>query len=121
MKIKRQYSKIYSDASILLRPKTGLKDMILELNPGTVTSGEIKDNGTVPISQTLPDINADEILAQLDGDTRAYLRLLLGGAGQGLKNNGLALSATLRRFEPTARDGLLITQKLSERRRNLAR
>jgi len=121
MKIKRQYSKIYNDATILLRPKTGLKDMILELNPGTVTSGEIKDNGTVPISQTLPDINADEILAQLDGDTRAYLRLLLGGAGQGLKDNGLTLSATLRRFEPTARDGLLITQKLSERRRNLAR
>jgi phospholipid/cholesterol/gamma-HCH transport system substrate-binding protein len=121
MKIQRKYSKIYNDASILLRPKTGLKDMILEMDPGTVTAGEVKDNGTVPVSSTLPDINADEILAQLDGDTRDYLRLLLGGAGQGLKNNGKALSATLRRFEPTARDGLKVTQQLAVRRRNIAR
>ncbi len=121
MKIQRKYSKIYNNASILLRPKTGLKDMILELDPGTATAGRVKDNGTIPVSSTLPDINADEILAQLDGDTRDYLRVLLAGAGQGLKNNGRTLSATFRRFEPTARDGLLITQKLAERRRNLAR
>jgi hypothetical protein len=116
MKIKRKYSKIYNDATILLRPKTGLKDMILELDPGTATSGTVKDNGTIPVSSTLPDINADEILAQLDGDTRDYLRVLLAGAGQGLKNNGTALSATFRRFEPTARDGLKITQQLATRR-----
>jgi phospholipid/cholesterol/gamma-HCH transport system substrate-binding protein len=121
MKIKRKYSKIYNDASILLRPKTGLKDMILELDPGNVTAGEVKDNGTIPVSQTLPDINADEILAQLDGDTRAYLRILLGGAAQGLKGNARPLSATFRRFEPTARDGLKITELLSKRRANLAR
>jgi len=121
MKIQRKYSKIYNDAHILLRPKTGLKDMILEMDPGTVTSGEVKDNGTIPVSNTLPDVNADEILAALDSDTRDYLRLLLGGAGQGLKNNGQNLSATLRRFEPTARDTLKITQKLAERRRSLSR
>jgi phospholipid/cholesterol/gamma-HCH transport system substrate-binding protein len=121
MKIKRKYSKIYNDASILLRPKTGLKDMILELDPGSVTSGELDENGTIPISQTLPDINADEILAQLDRDTRDYLLLLLNAGGQGLRDNGKALSATFRRFEPTARDTLRITQKLAQRRRNIAR
>lgn len=121
MKIQRKYSKIYRDASILLRPKTGLKDMILELNPGTVTAGEVPQDGTIPVSQTLPDINPDEILAQLDRDTRDYLRLLLGGAGQGLRNNSQSLSATLKRFEPTARDGLKITELLAERRSNIAR
>jgi phospholipid/cholesterol/gamma-HCH transport system substrate-binding protein len=121
MKIQRKYSKIYHDASILLRPKTGLKDMILELDPGHVTAGEVKDNGTVPVSQTLPDINLDEILAQLDGDTRDYLRILLGAGAQGLRNNGKSLSATFRRFEPTARDTLRITQLLAQRRHNLQR
>ena len=121
MKIHRKYSKIYRDASILLRPKTGLKDMILELNPGTVTAGEIPEDGSVPVSQTLPDINPDEILAQLDRDTRDYLRILLGGAGQGLRNNAESLSATLKRFEPTARDGLKITRALAQRRRNISR
>ena len=121
MKIRRKYSKIYRDASILLRPKTGLKDMILELNPGSVTSGEIPDKGSVPVSQTLPDINPDEILAQLDRDTRDYLRILLGGAGQGLRNNSESLSATFKRFEPTARDAQKITQALAQRRRNISR
>jgi phospholipid/cholesterol/gamma-HCH transport system substrate-binding protein len=121
MKIRRKYSKIYKDAHILLRPKTGLKDMILELDPGSVTSGEIKDKGTVPIASTLPDINADEILGQLDRDTRDYLRILLGGAAQGLKGNGKALSATFRRLEPTARDGLKISAALATRRQNIAR
>ncbi|HVE69069.1 MAG TPA: MlaD family protein [Solirubrobacteraceae bacterium] len=121
LKIRRKYSKIYRDATILLRPKTGLKDMILELDPGSVTAGEIPEGGSVPVSQTLPDINPDQILAQLDRDTRDYLRLLLGGAGEGLRGNAAALAATFKRFEPTARDGARITRALSARRANLAR
>jgi len=121
MKMKPKYSAIYRDASILLRPKTGLKDMTLELTPGTPTAGRLKTSERIPVQNTLPDINPDEILAALDSDTRDYLRLLLGGAGQGLKGRGQDLSATIRRFEPTARDVLKITQKLAQRRRNLAR
>jgi len=121
MKMKPKYAAIYRDASILLRPKTGLKDMTLELTPGTPTAGRLKTSERIPVQNTLPDINPDEILAALDSDTRDYLRLLLGGAGQGLKGRGQDLSATIRRFEPTARDVLKITQKLAQRRRNLAR
>ena len=33
--IKERYAHIHRDATILLRPKTGLKDMIAELDPGT--------------------------------------------------------------------------------------
>ena len=35
LKIEREHATIYRDASILMRPKTGLKDMVAELNPGT--------------------------------------------------------------------------------------
>ena len=38
----------------------------------------------IPISQTLPDVNLDEILASLDTDTRDYLLLLLNDGAQGL-------------------------------------
>jgi phospholipid/cholesterol/gamma-HCH transport system substrate-binding protein len=121
MKIRRRYAKVYRDATILLRPKTGLKDMILELDPGTVTAGEVREHDAIPISSTLPDINPDEVLAQLDRDTRDYLRLLVAGGGEGLRGNGRTLSATLRRFEPTARDTLRITRLLAQRRRHVAR
>ena len=53
------------------------------------------------MSQTAPNIEFDEFLAALDAETRAYLQELLAGAGEGLKNNGKALSATLKRFDPT--------------------
>ena len=59
---------------ILLRPKTGLKDMVAELTPGTKDAGELPEGEPIPVSQTLPDVNLDEILASLDADTRDYLR-----------------------------------------------
>ena len=35
MKIEPRYRRVYRDATVLLRPKTGLKDMVAELTPGT--------------------------------------------------------------------------------------
>lgn len=122
MKIRRRYAHVYKDATALLRPKTGLNDMIVELTPGTKAAGEI-DHRTdvIPISQTLPNVNTDEFLAALDGDTRDYLKLLVAGGGEALGGQGRTLSAALRRFEPTNRDVEKITEALSVRRANIAR
>jgi phospholipid/cholesterol/gamma-HCH transport system substrate-binding protein len=122
MKIKRKYAHVYRDASALLRPKTGLNDMVVELTPGTRRAGEMDHaKDVIPITQTLPNVNTDEFLAALDGDTRDYLKLLVAGGGQALGGNGKNLSATFRRFEPTNRDILKITQLLATRRDNIAR
>jgi phospholipid/cholesterol/gamma-HCH transport system substrate-binding protein len=112
---------VYKNASVLLRPKTGLKDMVAELTPGTEDAGELEDGERIPIGQTAPDVNLDEILAVLDGDTRAYLQLLLSDAGDGLGGNGRHLANTIRRFEPTARDTRKIAELLAERRDNIKR
>ncbi|MCW3039371.1 MAG: hypothetical protein JWM31_1276 [Solirubrobacterales bacterium] len=123
MKIRKKFTPIYKDATILVRPKTGLNDMILELSPGLKSSGELPEGGkaAIPVSQTLENVNLDEVLAALDGDTRQYLQLLIGGAGEGLRGQGRQLSASLKRFEPTSRDVLRITRKLAVRRRNISR
>src|SRR4051794_901129 len=71
MKIRRKYTPIYKNASALLRPKTGLNDMMIELSPGNKNAGELPHDQPVEISQTLPTVNADEILSSLDGDTRS--------------------------------------------------
>ena len=100
MKIREKYAHIYKDATALLRPKTGLNDMVIEMNPGSPSSGEIARGGTLPISRTLPNVNPDQILAGLDTDTRAYLQMLVNGGGEGLNDNSNELSATLKRFDP---------------------
>ena len=79
---------IRQDASALLRPKTGLKDMFIDLEPGSDAAPAAGEGFTVPISATSPDVNPDEILAELDADTRDYLTLLIGDAGRGLRAAG---------------------------------
>jgi phospholipid/cholesterol/gamma-HCH transport system substrate-binding protein len=112
---------IHTDATALLRPKTGLKDMFIELQPGTKSAPLAKDGFTVPVSNTLPDINPDEIYGALDTDTRDYLKLLVDGAGEGLHKRGSDLRQVLRRFEPTHRDLARFTTAVAQRRTNLKR
>jgi phospholipid/cholesterol/gamma-HCH transport system substrate-binding protein len=112
---------IHTDASALLRPKTGLKDMFIELDPGSGRAPRAHAGWTVPIRNTAPDVNPDEVFAVLDDDTRDYLKLLIGGAGQGLKGRGDDLRDLFRRFEPTHRDLERVNGKVAERHRNLRR
>jgi phospholipid/cholesterol/gamma-HCH transport system substrate-binding protein len=121
MKIRRKYTPIYKNATALLRPKTGLNDMVIELDPGSSTAGEAPTGWTVPVNQTLPNVNFDEILSSLDADTRSYLQLLLGAAGEGLDGQGKALSATLKRFEPTGRSLARLNGAVALRERNIRR
>jgi phospholipid/cholesterol/gamma-HCH transport system substrate-binding protein len=123
MKIREKYAPVYRDASLLLRPKTGLKDMIIEMDPGTPKAGAYEEGETIPITQTSPDVNLDEILSSLDGDTRAYLAVLLNAGGQAFDQPGYSadLRETFKRFEPTARDVRKINSQLAKRRRNVRR
>lgn len=111
---------IHPNATVLLRPRTGLQDMTMELDPGT-GSQPIEEGTTIPLSQTEPNINPDQILAALDGDTRDYLQLLLQAGGEGLGGRGKELSAGLRRFEPLGRDLAAINGLLAQRRASIAR
>jgi phospholipid/cholesterol/gamma-HCH transport system substrate-binding protein len=118
--IDRQYLPIYRNATVLMRPATGLKDMFFELDPGTKSAGEIPDGGTIPTSNTLPDVNVDEILSALDGDTQAYLRLLLVGAGQGLKGQGKNLGKVLGSLGPLNRDLDQLNTAVAQRKHELS-
>lgn len=121
MDILPKYAKlIHSDATYLLRPKTGLNDMTVEVDPGL--RGPTPDEGsTIPLSQTAPNVQPDEILAVLDADTRDYLALLLQAGAKGLGGQGEQLSATLRRFQPFSRDLAKVGTALETRRQNIAR
>jgi phospholipid/cholesterol/gamma-HCH transport system substrate-binding protein len=122
MEIKRKYAKLVKrDATMLLRPKTGLKDMVVEMDPGTQGTPSVPDGFTVPVSNTRPDVNLDEILSNLDRDTRDYLRLFVAGGGEALRDNGRNTSNLLRRFAPLNRDIKRITVEVGKRHRNLAR
>jgi phospholipid/cholesterol/gamma-HCH transport system substrate-binding protein len=114
---------INSDASMLLRPKTGLNDMVVEVDPGT-SPEDIEEGSTVPLASTQPQVNPDEILASLDADTQQFLKLLLANGAEALdpaKGRDVKLSNALRRLEPFARDIARISGGLAVRRANISR
>jgi phospholipid/cholesterol/gamma-HCH transport system substrate-binding protein len=107
------------DATALLRPKTALKDMFLEVDPG---NGEVLDEGErIRLENTLPDVNPDEIYSALDADTQAYLKLLVVGGGRGLRGRGEDLREALRRLEPLHRSLAQVTRATASRREALKR
>jgi phospholipid/cholesterol/gamma-HCH transport system substrate-binding protein len=121
MKVTPKYARFYRNATLLLRPKTQLQDITIEVSPGTPSAGKLKSGETLPLSQTAPNVNFDEFLAGLDADTREYLQELLAGAGEGLNHNSRAFAATLKRFEPSARLGQEIARELQKRQANIGR
>ena len=124
MSIDNKYAPlIHDNASMLLRPKTGLNDMVVEVDPGTQSSPEIKENSTVPLASTQPQVNPDEILSSLDADTQQFLKLLLANGAEALdpaQGRDVKLSNALRRLDPFARDISKISGALATRRLNIA-
>lgn len=120
MQIDPEYAAlVHPDASALLRPRTGLQDMTVEIDPGT-DAGDVDEGSSIALASTKPNVNLDQILASLDGDTRAYLKLLLAGGAEALDGEGSPnLAATLRRLEPTTRDIAKINGALAERRSSI--
>jgi phospholipid/cholesterol/gamma-HCH transport system substrate-binding protein len=119
--VDREFLPIYRDATILMRPTTGLKDMFFQMDPGSKRAGEVREGGTLPVSNTAPDTNLDQILEALDADTQAYLRLLLVGAGKGLQGRGRDLGEVLGSLGPINRDLRRLNVEVATRKANLAR
>jgi phospholipid/cholesterol/gamma-HCH transport system substrate-binding protein len=125
MDIERQFLPIYRNATALIRPRTGLQDVFIELDPGTKgppnhPTGAFKDGDTIPLANTAPEVNLDQILSALDGDTRAYLRTLIVGLGQGLKGRSKDLGRLLGGLGPINKELARLNTEVATRRHNLA-
>src|ERR671917_2477414 len=112
---------VRDDATALLRPKTGLKDMFIEIDPGSKSARPLDEMERIPVANTAPDVDSDEVLEALDTDTRAYLQLLINGAGKGLRGRGGDLREVLARLGPLHRDIAKVNGAFASRRKELAR
>jgi phospholipid/cholesterol/gamma-HCH transport system substrate-binding protein len=123
LQIERKYAHVYPNATVLLRPKTPLKDMVAEVDPGTPTSGQQLQSGALLRSdRTQADVNLEEILATLDRDSRDYLNLLVSDGGEALSNGGgRDLAGVFRQFEPLSRHIGQASRLVAQRRVMLRR
>jgi phospholipid/cholesterol/gamma-HCH transport system substrate-binding protein len=117
---------VYSNATMYLRPKTGLNDMTIQLDPGRpdaalADGGRLSDGDRLDIAQTTTNVNPDEVLASLDADTRRYLAVFANSGGQGLKGRGPDLRAMLEATQPTLEQSARVTRAIADRREKLRR
>ncbi len=111
---------IHPDATLLMRPKTNLNDMVVEVSPGTAP-GHLEAGDNIPLAQTKSNTSLDAFLATLDADTRQYIQLLLAGGAEGIGGHAHQLSGAFRRFQPFVRYVAELNQAVAQRRRALAR
>jgi phospholipid/cholesterol/gamma-HCH transport system substrate-binding protein len=123
MRIEERFARIYPDATVLLRPKTSVKDMVIELDPGTPGSGPRLESGAkLDNDSTLADVNFADFLSTLDADTRDFLKMLVQGGGEALGDGGgRDLAHTFRRFPPLARSAAKASRLGALRRERLER
>ncbi|HEX2391528.1 MAG TPA: MlaD family protein [Solirubrobacterales bacterium] len=121
MEIEPKYMKLlHPNASFLLRPKTGLNDMVVEVEPGSGDE-QVEDGAHFTLSQTEPNTNLDAFLATLDADTRQYVQLLVAGGARGIGGRGVQLGNALRRFQPFVHYAAKLNRAVAQRHRALSR
>lgn len=117
---------IYRNLQLLLRPKTGLNDMSIQVDPGTPDrslpgDGKLRDGDSVPEAATTPNVNPDEVFAGLDTDSRRYLAIVANAGGQGLNGRGPDLRRIIRASYPTLREADRLTKAIADRRAKVRR
>jgi phospholipid/cholesterol/gamma-HCH transport system substrate-binding protein len=122
MSIEPRYARyIYRNATMLVRPKTQLKDETIEVEPGSRSAGRVREGELFRLAQTAPEVNLEEFLDSFDTETRTDLRNLLASAGTALNGNGRQLSSVYRRFYPLTLDIRRISGLLAKRQSYIKR
>lgn len=112
---------VYKNAHAVLVPNTPLKDMQVELFPGSPDEGVAPESWVIPVARTAQPIDSDELTAALDTDTRAFFQLLVNGVDRGLDGRATDLQELLKTLQPTAEQLQEVTGALSARRKELRR
>jgi phospholipid/cholesterol/gamma-HCH transport system substrate-binding protein len=111
---------IYRNASADLVPNTPLKDMQINLHPGSPSAGPLPHGATIPLAQSTSPIDSDDFLDALDTDTRTWFRSLLTDLNTGTTGRGFDIRRLLRDLGPTAAQTREIGDLLAARRGELA-
>jgi len=111
---------LYNNASANLVPNTPLKDMEVDITPGSPSAGVLAHGGTIQVSQTTSPTDSDELLDSLDADTRTWFTSLITELNQGTLGRGKDIRALLQAVGPTTAQLRQIGDLLAARRTELA-
>jgi phospholipid/cholesterol/gamma-HCH transport system substrate-binding protein len=83
---------LHTDATAQVRKKNLLGETYIDLTRGS--TGQIPSGGSIPINQTVPITEIDQVLAVFDPETVQRVQLLIDALGEGTTNNGDRMNAS---------------------------
>lgn len=82
---------IHTDAFVKIRPRIFLEgNFFLDIDPGSPSSPELGDGGSIPVTHTATAVQLDEVLTALQSPQREDLQELLEGFGTALDHRPTA-------------------------------
>jgi phospholipid/cholesterol/gamma-HCH transport system substrate-binding protein len=112
---------VRTDATAVMIPNTGAKDMQVNLTPGRPPARILPHGGTIPSASTSVPLNSDDLTDALDTDTRAWFQSLVVGLGQGTKGRTQDIKGLIRALGPTATETRQLGDALAARRTAIGR
>jgi ABC-type transporter Mla subunit MlaD len=117
-KVEKTFGPVYRDARAMLRPRTVLQDMSLDIvDAGTRAAGEAGEDRPVPGAQTQTAVNVADVLQTFSPATRDRLARTLDELGGGLRDRGDDLRAAFVQVVPFLRGAGVLTGELAQRAR----
>lgn len=107
---------IYNNARLILRPKSPLNEMYVEINPGGPPGKPVADESVLPEGNTQRPIQPDEVLGHLDDRSRAALTSLLSESDVALVRAPDSLPPGLKATDRLATQMRPVAQALQARR-----
>ncbi len=80
---------IHRDATLKIRPRLFLEgNFFIDLQPGTPSSPNLPDGGTIPLPQTATPVQLDQVLTALGASTRTDLQRFLHALSKSVDEGG---------------------------------
>jgi phospholipid/cholesterol/gamma-HCH transport system substrate-binding protein len=114
MRIGKAGRPIKEDARAKIRPRIFLEgNFFVDIEPGSPSSPELDDDGTIPINNTATPVQLDQILTSLQSDTREDLKTLLDEYSRALAGGGAkGFNESIPYWESAYRDTAIVNDAM---------
>jgi phospholipid/cholesterol/gamma-HCH transport system substrate-binding protein len=113
--------RVYDNAKVVLRPKSPVNEMYMELNPGGPPGKQLSDDAVLPVANSQRPIQIDEVLGHLDVNTRDALTSLLSESDVALAKAPEQLPEGVKATDQVARNLRPVAEALQTRKDTLAK
>ncbi len=114
MEIADEYAPLPKDTRVLMRQKSLLGQIYIELSPGQKSTGELKDGSTIPAGQVEESVELDEIIRTFNPETRHNIQGWVKELATAIDGRGEDLNTAIGNLRPFATDGAELLSILDE-------